>query len=63
MTPPFETPGATPGARLRQLLGTGELIVAPGIFDGLTAHLVRRMGFRAGYLTGAVINIDGGTDF
>ncbi len=44
---------ASPGARLRALIGSGELIVAPGIFDGLTAHLVRRMGFRAGYLTGA----------
>jgi 2-methylisocitrate lyase-like PEP mutase family enzyme len=41
------------GGRLRQLLADGELVVAPGIFDGLSAHLVRRMGFRAGYLTGA----------
>lgn len=45
--------GTTPGARLRRLLDTGELIVAPGIFDGISAHLVRQMGFRAGYLTGA----------
>src|SRR5215472_5382968 len=52
-------PGASPGARLRHLLGTGELIVAPGIFDGLTAHLVRRMGFRAGYLTGAGVAASG----
>src|SRR5580692_1181434 len=44
---------ATPGGRLRQLLDDGELIIAPGIFDGLSAHLVRRMGFLAGYLTGA----------
>src|ERR1700760_3996905 len=43
----------SPGGRLRQLLADGELVVAPGIFDGLSAHLVRRMGFRAGYLTGA----------
>src|SRR6201996_47978 len=43
----------TPGARLRALLGTGELIVAPGVFDGISAHLVRRMGFKAAYLTGA----------
>jgi 2-methylisocitrate lyase-like PEP mutase family enzyme len=42
-----------PGARLRALLGTGELIVAPGVFDGISAHLVRRMGFKAAYLTGA----------
>ncbi len=54
-----EIPAASPGARLRRLLGTGELIVAPGIFDGLTAHLVRRMGFRAGYLTGAGVAASG----
>jgi 2-methylisocitrate lyase-like PEP mutase family enzyme len=50
---------ATPGGRLRQLLDDGELIIAPGIFDGLTAHLVRLMGFRAGYLTGAGIAASG----
>jgi 2-methylisocitrate lyase-like PEP mutase family enzyme len=50
---------ATPGGRLRQLLDDGELIVAPGIFDGITAHLVRLMGFRAGYLTGAGIAASG----
>ncbi len=43
----------TPGARLRALLATGELIVAPGVFDGISAHLVRQTGFRAAYLTGA----------
>jgi 2-methylisocitrate lyase-like PEP mutase family enzyme len=43
----------TGGTRLRALLGTGQLIVAPGVFDGISAHLVRRMGFKAAYLTGA----------
>jgi 2-methylisocitrate lyase-like PEP mutase family enzyme len=43
----------TPGSRLRALLATGELIVAPGVFDGISAHLVRRAGFKAAYLTGA----------
>ena len=33
--------------------------MAPGIFDGLSAHLVRRLGFRAGYLTGAGIAASG----
>ena len=42
-----------PGGRLRALLAEGQLIVAPGVFDGISAHLVRRMGFRAAYLTGA----------
>ena len=54
-----KTTGASPGARLRQLLDGGELVVAPGIFDGLSAHLVRRMGFRAGYLTGAGVAASG----
>jgi 2-methylisocitrate lyase-like PEP mutase family enzyme len=43
----------TAGRRLRELLASGELLVAPGVFDGLTAHLVRRMGFSAAYMTGA----------
>ncbi len=51
--------GVSPGARLRQLLEGGELVIAPGIFDGLSAHLVRLMGFRAGYLTGAGVAASG----
>jgi 2-methylisocitrate lyase-like PEP mutase family enzyme len=50
---------AAPGTRLRARLGTGELIIAPGIYDGLSAHLVRRMGFPAGYLTGAGVAASG----
>jgi 2-methylisocitrate lyase-like PEP mutase family enzyme len=48
-----------PGGRLRALLAEGELIVAPGVFDGLSAHLVRRTGFRAAYLTGAGVAASG----
>jgi 2-methylisocitrate lyase-like PEP mutase family enzyme len=40
-------------AALRKRLSTGELIVAPGVFDGISASLVADMGFAAGYLTGA----------
>src|SRR5882757_7508684 len=40
-------------AALRERLSTGELIVAPGVFDGISASLVAKMGFAAGYLTGA----------
>jgi 2-methylisocitrate lyase-like PEP mutase family enzyme len=54
-----EITAASPGARLRQLLDGGELVIAPGIYDGLTAHLVRGMGFRAGYLTGAGVAASG----
>src|ERR1700690_1806508 len=49
----------TPGARLRGLLACGGLIVAPEVFDGLSAHLARRTGFRAAYLTGAGVAASG----
>jgi 2-methylisocitrate lyase-like PEP mutase family enzyme len=48
-----------PGDRLRALLAEGELVVAPGVFDGLSAHLARRTGFRAAYLTGAGVAASG----
>jgi 2-methylisocitrate lyase-like PEP mutase family enzyme len=56
---PLSPAPLSPGRRLRQLLDDGELVVAPGIFDGLSAHLVRRLGFRAGYLTGAGVAASG----
>jgi len=43
----------TAGARLRGLLATNQLLVAPGVFDGISANLVKRMGFAGAYLTGA----------
>jgi 2-methylisocitrate lyase-like PEP mutase family enzyme len=39
--------------RLRDLLAQGELIVAPGVFDGISATLARRTGHVAAYMTGA----------
>jgi carboxyvinyl-carboxyphosphonate phosphorylmutase len=39
-------------ARLRTLLDSGELIVAPGAFDALSARLVEEVGFPAVYMTG-----------
>jgi 2-methylisocitrate lyase-like PEP mutase family enzyme len=50
---PGDRPGDRPGERLSALLAEGQLITAPGVFDGISAHLVRSMGFRAAYLTGA----------
>lgn len=41
-----------PVSRLRQLLLDGELIVAPGAFDCLTANAVEQSGFPALYMTG-----------
>ncbi|MFJ4657356.1 oxaloacetate decarboxylase [Nocardia sp. NPDC088792] len=43
---------------LRAALGD-DIIVAPGVFDGLSASLVRRLGFTAAYMTGAGVAASG----
>jgi len=42
----------TPAAQLRKRLKRG-LLVAPGVFNAVTARLVQRAGFHAAYLSGA----------
>lgn len=42
----------TRGAGLRGLLAPGKLLVAPGVFDMISARIADRMGFRALYMTG-----------
>jgi 2-methylisocitrate lyase-like PEP mutase family enzyme len=44
---------------LRARITSGELTVAPGVFDGLSASLVGRIGFDAAYLTGAGVAASG----
>ena len=44
-----------PTAKLRQLLAGGECLVAPGVYDGLSARLAARAGFPAVYATGGGI--------
>ncbi|HUJ05448.1 MAG TPA: oxaloacetate decarboxylase [Streptosporangiaceae bacterium] len=39
-------------ARLRDLLGSGQTVVAPGAYDPLAARLVEEAGFPAVYMTG-----------
>ncbi|MEY9926184.1 2-methylisocitrate lyase-like PEP mutase family enzyme [Catenulispora sp. GP43] len=46
-------------ARLRELLDRKQLIVAPGVYDGISAHLARRTGHAAAYLTGAGVAASG----
>ena len=48
-----------PVAQLRRLLDSDEVVRAPGVFDGFSAHLVRRAGFPAAYLTGAGVAVAG----
>lgn len=43
----------TSATRLRRLLQRPELVVAPGVYDGLTARLAEQAGFAAVYMTGA----------
>lgn len=42
-----------PGAELRRLMAAGEVVIAPGVYDGLSARLAVRHGFAAAYVSGA----------
>ena len=44
-----------PAAALRQLLAGDDVVVAPGVYDGLSARLARHAGFAAVYATGGGI--------
>jgi 2-methylisocitrate lyase-like PEP mutase family enzyme len=44
---------------LRTLLDKRELVIAPGVFDGITAHLARRTNQAAAYMTGAGVAASG----
>ncbi|MBL8699920.1 MAG: isocitrate lyase/PEP mutase family protein [Alphaproteobacteria bacterium] len=45
----------TKAATLRRLLRSGELVVSPGVYDGYSARLVERSGFKTASTTGAGI--------
>ena len=49
-------PGEHPAKRLRELLERDEVIVAPGVFNGLTALLAQRGGVHVAYLSGAAFS-------
>jgi 2-methylisocitrate lyase-like PEP mutase family enzyme len=42
-----------PGQRFRDLLAGPNILVTPGVYDGFSARLVERMGFKAASITGA----------
>ena len=44
-----------PTAKLRTLLNSGRITVAPGAYDGLSARLVEQAGFPAIYASGGAI--------
>jgi 2-methylisocitrate lyase-like PEP mutase family enzyme len=45
--------------KLRNAITADDVVVAPGVFDGVSAWLVRRLGFTAGYMTGAGVAASG----
>lgn len=45
--------------RLRELLDRRELIMAPGVYEGISAQLTKRTGHTAAYLTGAGVAASG----
>jgi 2-methylisocitrate lyase-like PEP mutase family enzyme len=45
--------------RLTELLDKHELIIAPGVFDGISAQLTKRTGHVAAYMTGAGVAASG----
>ncbi len=45
--------------RLNDLLNKRELIIAPGVFDGISAQLTKRTGHVAAYMTGAGVAASG----
>ena len=48
------TPGtASKGRRLKELINSPEILVAPGVFDGYSARLVEKAGFKSASITGA----------
>ena len=46
--------------KLRTLLAAKDMVVAPGVYDGITARLVEQAGFSAAYMTGAGTSLSRG---
>ena len=44
---------ASKGTQLKQLINAPEILITPGIFDGFSARLVARAGFRTASISGA----------
>lgn len=44
---------SSPGRQLKELINAPEILITPGIFDGFSARLVERAGFRTATISGA----------
>ncbi len=51
----FEVRDLDAGVRLKEALSRGETIVAPGVFNPISAMLAKKHGFKAIYLSGAAL--------
>lgn len=45
------------GAALRALIADGGMVVAPGVYDGVSAHAVQSAGFDAAYMSGGSLAV------
>jgi len=43
--------------KLNELIAKGEILMAPGAYDGITAKLVEKAGFKALYMTGSGVSL------
>lgn len=43
--------------KLRELIAAEELLMVPGAFDGITANIIKKSGFKAAYVTGAGVSM------
>ena len=50
----------TKATELRALLAAAPIVVAPGVYDGITARLVELAGFPVAYMTGAGTSLSRG---
>ena len=46
-------------ASLRRMIDSKQLVIAPGVYDGMSAQLTKRTGHHAAYLTGAGVAASG----
>ena len=51
----YREPLEDPGAELRRLIKTSDIIVAPGVYNPAVALLAEKLGFKAVYLSGAAL--------
>ena len=44
------------GRQLKELLHSGKILIAPGVYDGFSARLVEKMGFKTASISGAGVS-------